>query len=136
MHANPDPDPDPDPNPNPNPYPSPDQAQRAAAVGRERAIERLADDAANVDNIDMAELQRRHRLLAAAYRADRKRIEQLQALNQQYATSLSTQEQLQSAYATLKEAHKQQAAQMLRLQDEAKKAAQPNSNPTPHPTYP
>ena len=99
------------------------QAQCAAAVGRERAIERLADDAANVDNIDMAELQRRHRLLAAAYRADRKRIEQLQALNQQYATSLSTQEQLQSAYATLKEAHKQQAAQMLRLQDEAKKVA-------------
>ena len=110
----------------------------------------------------MVELQRRHRLLAAAYRADRKRIEQLQALhplhpsrtpyttytpltpshphtpahtrtrpahylltnrthphtpshtpahplthpplpsqalNQQYATSLSTQEQLQSAYA-------------------------------------
>ena len=39
-----------------------------------------------------------------------------QALNQQYATSLSTQEQLQSAYATLKEAHKQQASQMLRLQ--------------------
>jgi hypothetical protein len=32
-----------------------------------------------VDNIDMVELQRRHRLLAAAYRADRKRIEQLQA---------------------------------------------------------
>jgi len=92
MHANPDPDPDPDPDPNPNPNPdpdpnpnpSPDQAQRAAAVGRERAIERLADDAANVDNIDMAELQRRHRLLAAAYRADRKRIEQLQALNHQY----------------------------------------------------
>ena len=40
----------------------------------------------------------------------------MQALNQQYATSLSTQEQLQSAYATLKEAHKQQASQMPRLQ--------------------
>jgi len=97
------------------------QAQRQASAERERAMERLAGDAANVANIDLPELQRRHRMLAAAYRSDRRRVEQLQALNSQYATSLATQEQLQSAYATLKEAHKQQAGQMLRLQDEARK---------------
>ena len=81
-NPNPDPDPDPNPTPNPDPKPSPNPKPQPSPLTAHLSpltLTRLADDAANVDNIDMVELQRRHRLLAAAYRADRKRIEQLQA---------------------------------------------------------
>ena len=40
-------------------------------------MERLASDATNVENIDLPQLQNRHRMLGAAYRADRRRMEAL-----------------------------------------------------------
>ena len=55
------------------------QAVRAQVIERERAIDAIAADASNVSNIDQAELQRRHRMLAAAYRTDRRRAEQMSA---------------------------------------------------------
>jgi len=44
---------------------------------RERAMEQLAGDATNVENIDLPQLQSRHRMLGAAYRADRRKMEGL-----------------------------------------------------------
>ena len=48
-------------------------------IERERAIDAIAADASNVSNIDQTELTRRHRMLAAAYRTDRRRAEQMSA---------------------------------------------------------
>lgn len=81
-------------------------------------MERLANDATNVDNIDLTELQRRHRMLAAAYRADRRRLEATEARMHEMQGALVTQESLQSAYAQLKHAHTQQALVMQRLQEQ------------------
>jgi len=88
---------------------------------RERAMEQLAGDATNVENIDLPQLQSRHRMLGAAYRADRRRMEQLTAQVGQLSAALGTQEQLSASYAKLKEAHREQAQQMQRLQDEGKR---------------
>lgn len=90
---------------------------------RERAMEQLAGDATNVENIDMPQLQSRHRMLGAAYRADRRRMDQLTAQVGQLTAALGTQEQLSASYARLKEAHREQAQHMQKLQDEAKKVA-------------
>jgi hypothetical protein len=98
-------------------------ALRAHVDERERAMEQLAGDATNVENIDMPQLQSRHRMLGAAYRSDRRRMEQLTAQVGQLTAALGTQEQLSASYARLKEAHREQAGQMQRLQEEAKKVA-------------
>lgn len=98
-------------------------ALRAHVDERERAMEQLASDATNVENIDLPQLQSRHRMLGAAYRADRRRMEQLTNQVGQLTAALGTQEQLSTSYARLKEAHKEQAQQMQRLQEEAKKVA-------------
>ena len=84
-------------------------------------MEQLANDATNVENIDLPQLQSRHRMLGAAYRADRRRMEQLVAQVSQLSASLGTQDQLSKSYAQLKEAHRQQGLQLQRLQDEARK---------------
>jgi len=98
-------------------------ALRAHVDERERAMEQLAGDATNVENIDLPQLQSRHRMLGAAYRADRRRMQQLQAQVDQLSAALGTQEQLSSSYAKLKEAHREQAQHMQRLQEEGKKMA-------------
>ena len=97
------------------------QALRLHVDERERAMEQLAGDATNVENIDMPQLQSRHRMLGAAYRADRRRMEQLTAQVSQLSAALGTQEKLSSSYAELKEAHRGQAVQLQRLQDESKR---------------
>jgi len=98
-------------------------ALRSHMDERERAMEQLAGDATNVENIDLPQLQSRHRMLGAAYRADRRRMQQLQAQVEQLSAALGTQEQLSASYAKLKDAHREQAQQMQRLQEEVKKMA-------------
>jgi hypothetical protein len=98
-------------------------ALRGHVDERERAMEQLASDATNVENIDLPQLQSRHRMLGAAYRADRRRMDQLNGQVKQLTTALGTQEQLSVSYARLKEAHREQGQQMQRLQEEAKKVA-------------
>lgn len=96
-------------------------ALRTHVDERERAMEQLAGDATNVENIDMLQLQARHRMLGAAYRADRRRMEQLNAQVAQLSAALGTQQQLSASYAKLKEAHTEQAQELQRLQDEGKR---------------
>lgn len=48
---------------------------RSHLAERDHAIEQLSTDATNTENIDTAELRRRHRLLGAAYRTDRRKME-------------------------------------------------------------
>ena len=83
------------------------QTLRQTMEARERVVEQISSDAAHVDtsNIDLPELQRRHRMLGAAYRSDRRRMDQLGHQVAQLQAALGTQEQLQAAYAQLKEAH-------------------------------
>ena len=99
------------------------QTLRQTMEARERVVEQISSDAAHVDtsNIDLPELQRRHRMLGAAYRSDRRRMDQLGHQVAQLQAALGTQEQLQAAYAQLKEAHRSQSLQMQRLQEEASK---------------
>ena len=99
------------------------QALRVHVDERERAMEQLAGDATNVENIDLPQLQSRHRMLGAAYRADRRRMEQLTAQVAQLSAALGTQEQLANSYGKLKEAHREQAQQLQRLQDEGRRLA-------------
>ena len=96
---------------------------RAHVDERERAMEQLANDATNVENIDLPQLQSRHRMLGAAYRSDRRQMEQLKAEVAQRSAALATQEQLARSYARLKEAHSEQGHQMQRLQEEARKVS-------------
>ena len=98
-------------------------ALRAHVDERERYMEQLAAETTNVENIDMPQLQSRHRMLGAAYRKDRRDKEQLVAQVAQLTAALGTQEQLAGSYARLKEAHREQGQQMQRLQEEAKKVA-------------
>ena len=86
-------------------------------------MEQLANDSTNVENIDLPQLQSRHRILGAAYRADRRRMEQLSSQVAQLSAALGTQETLASSHAQLKEEHQQQAKQIKSLQQEAKKTA-------------
>ena len=86
-----------------------------------RHMEQLASDATNVENIDLPQLQSRHRMLGAAYRADRRQMEQLKKEMEARTAALGTQEQLAKSYAQLKQAHKAQGEQMQRLQEEARK---------------
>lgn len=100
---------------------------RAQLVERDRHMERLANDATNVDNIDLPELQRRHRMLAAAYRADRRRLEVTEARMHEMRASLMTQESLQTAYNQLKSAHTHQARVVQRLQEQIREGAHKES---------
>jgi len=100
---------------------------RSQIVERDRHMERLANDATNVDNIDLPELQRRHRMLAAAYRADRRRLEVIEARMHEMRASLMTQETLHTAYTQLKNAHTQQARAMQRLQEQLRDGANTES---------
>merc|ERR1719482_1144986 len=81
---------------------------RAHVDERERAMEQLANDATNVENIDLPQLQSRHRMLGAAYRSDRRQMESLKQELAQRTAALGTQEQLAKSYARLKEAHTSQ----------------------------
>ena len=104
------------------------EAVRAQVVERERYMERLANDATNVDHIDLAELQRRHRMLAAAYRADRRRLEATEEKLHGLGAALSSQEGLQAAYGQLKAAHTQQAHVVQQLQEERRGIAAKRSD--------
>ena len=99
------------------------QTLRQTMEARERVVEQISSDAAHVDtsNIDLPELQRRHRMLGAAYRSDRRRMDQLGhqvafAGGARHAGAAAL-----AAYAQLKEAHRSQSLQMQRLQEEASK---------------
>lgn len=94
---------------------------RAHVEESARHMEQLASDATNVENIDLPQLQSRHRMLGAAYRADRRQMEQLKSELSQRTAALGTQEQLAKSYAQLKSAHRSQGEQMQRLQEEARK---------------
>ena len=53
-------------------------------------MEQLANDATNVENIDLPQLQSRHRMLGAAYRSDRRQMEQLKGEVAQRSAALAT----------------------------------------------
>ena len=99
------------------------QTLRQTMEARERVVEQISSDAMHVDtsNIDLPELQRPPPDARAAYRSDRRRMDQLGHQVAQLQAALGTQEQLQAAYAQLKEAHRSQSLQMQRLQEEASK---------------
>ncbi|KAL1525783.1 hypothetical protein AB1Y20_020625 [Prymnesium parvum] len=97
-------------------------ALRAHLAERDSAVAQLAADTTNTDNIDSNELRRRHRLLGAAYRTDRRKMEQMLEQQQTMGAALAAHEQLHQAHVELKEAHRQQAVQMQRLQDEVRRA--------------
>ena len=95
------------------------EAVKTQSIERERYINRIAQESTASENIDLRELQRRHRMLGAAYRQDRRKLEMMQQQISQMSASLGTQSQLQTAYSNLRDAHTRQA---LALQDQQEAA--------------
>ncbi len=95
---------------------------KTQAIERQRYVDRIAQDSVASENIDQRELQRRHRMLGAAYRQDRRKMEMLQQQMTQMTASLGTQSQLQTAYANLREAHTRQARALQDQQEEVRLA--------------